>query len=112
MARERVFGWRRKAATVAAGTLVLVMAYGVVFGHNGITVFFHKRRESADLQRQMQVLQTENNRLQGHVDRLNNDPAAIEHEAREDLHYTRAGEVIVTLPSKAASTEKVAPQPE
>jgi len=46
----------------------------------------------------MQQLQTENQQLREHVDRLQNDPSAIEHEAREELHYTRAGEVIYTLP--------------
>jgi cell division protein FtsB len=97
--RERVYGWRRKAATVGVGALALVMGYGVVFGHNGLTVFLHKREEAKSLQIQTQRLQAENERLHGHVDRLQNDPGAIEHQAREELHYTRAGEVIVTLPT-------------
>ena len=97
--RERVYSWRRKAATVGVGALALMMGYGVVFGHNGLTVFEHKREEAKALQKQMQMLQTENERLRGHVDRLQNDPGAIEHQAREELHYTRAGEVIYTLPS-------------
>ncbi|MEO6922535.1 MAG: septum formation initiator family protein, partial [Bryocella sp.] len=69
------------------------------FGHNGITMFLHKRQEERSLQKQMQQLQTENDRLRGHVERLQNDPGAIEHQAREELHYTRAGEVIVTMPT-------------
>jgi len=97
--RERVYGWRRKAATVGVGALALVMGYGVVFGHNGLTVFLHKREEAKSLQIQWQRLQAENERLRGHVERLQNDPGAIEHQAREELHYTRAGEVIYTLPS-------------
>ena len=101
--RERVYGWRRKAATGGVGALALVMGYGVVFGHNGLTVFLHKREEAKALQTQMQMLQTENERLRGHVERLQNDPGAIEHQAREELHYTRAGEVIYTLPSAPAN---------
>ena len=101
--RERVYSWRRKAATVGVGALALMMGYGVVFGHNGLTVFEHKREEAKALQKQMQMLQTENERLRGHVDRLQNDPGAIEHQAREELHYTRAGEVIYTLPSAPGS---------
>lgn len=106
---SRVFGWRRRAATVVAGALALGMAYGVVFGHNGLTAFARKRQEEHDLHRQMQVLQTENSRLKGHVDRLEKDPSAIEHQAREELHYTRAGEVIYTLPAPAASKSVAVP---
>jgi cell division protein FtsB len=102
-ARARLYDARRKLATLGAGALVLVMGYGVVFGHNGLTVFAHKREEARQLQQQMQQLQTENGRLHDHVDQLQNDPAAIEHQAREELHYTRAGEVIYTLPGPAPS---------
>jgi cell division protein FtsB len=34
---------------------------------------------------------------------LQEDPDAIEHQAREELHYTRPGEVIVTLPPEKSS---------
>ncbi len=75
------------------------MAYGVMFGHNGLTVFARKRQEERNLHQQMQQLERENSRLREHVDRLQNDPGAIEHQAREALHYTRSGEVIYTLPT-------------
>lgn len=93
------YGSRRKAATLAVGVLAVFMGYGVVFGHNGLTAFAHKREEAVTLQRQATLLRQENDRLRGHVDRLAGDPGAIEHQAREELHYTRAGEVIYTLPA-------------
>jgi cell division protein FtsB len=102
--RSRLYDSRRKIATLGAGVLAAVMGYGVVFGHNGLTAFAHKREEARELQVQMQQLQQENNRLHEHVDQLENDPAAIEHQAREELHYTRAGEVIYTLPAPTQST--------
>jgi cell division protein FtsB len=107
-AKERVYLWRRRAATIAIGSLTLVMAYGVIFGHNGLTAFAHKREEAKSLQLQMQQLQKENQQLHEHVDRLQNDPSAIEHEAREELHYTRAGEVIYTLPADSTASVKPA----
>ena len=97
--RTRLYESRRKLATLGAGALAVVMGYGVVFGHNGLTAFAHKRQEARELQVQMQQLQQENARLREHVDQLQSDPAAIEHQAREELHYTRAGEVIYTLPA-------------
>lgn len=108
--REAKHSWKRKAATVAAGALAAVMAYGVVFGHNGLTAFAKKREEAKSLQKQAQELQIENERLGGHVERLQNDPGAIEHQAREELHYTRAGEVIYTIPS-APSKQIALPAP-
>jgi cell division protein FtsB len=108
-ARARVFGWRRRAATAGIGLLALVMAYGVVFGHNGLIVYSQKRAEARQLKEQMLELQKENARLREHAERLENDPSAIEHEAREELHYTRSGEVIVTLPAKARGRAVASP---
>jgi cell division protein FtsB len=97
--QKRVYSSRRKVATVAATVLAVFMGYHVVFGANGLTAYEHKREDKRSLELQMQQLQRENDGLLGHVDRLQNDPSAIEHQAREELHYTRAGEVIYTLPA-------------
>ena len=91
---------RRKLATVAAAALALAVAYHVVFGANGLTVYEQKRNETQLLNQQMLELQQENDLLTGRVIRLQSDPNAIEHQAREELHYTRPGEVIYALPSK------------
>jgi cell division protein FtsB len=110
-AQTRAYGLRRKAATVAAGTLAVFMGYHVVFGHNGLTAYEQKRENTKALQQQMLQLQQENDRLRGHVDRLQNDPGAIEHQAREELHYTRSGEVIYTLPPDPPSAAPSASKP-
>jgi cell division protein FtsB len=91
---------RRKLATVTAAVLALAVGYHVVFGANGLTVYMQKRQETRRLNNEMLDLQRENDRLKDHVTRLQNDPSAIEHQAREELHYTRPGEVIYTLPGK------------
>lgn len=107
--RERFLPWRRRAATLVVGGLALGMAYGVMFGHNGVTAFAKKREEEQSLRAQMQRLQHENAQLQGRVERLRKDPSAIEHQAREQLHYTRADEVIYTLPEASAPQGQVVP---
>lgn len=86
-----------------------MMGYGVIFGHNGVTSFLHKRQEARSLQLEMQQLQIENARLHGHVQRLQNDPDAIEYVAREDLHYTRQGEFIYTLPVAPKDADQAQP---
>jgi cell division protein FtsB len=101
---ERVHtGWR-KIATVAAAVLAVAMGCHVIFGQNGLTAYQQKRQEAQSLQSQLRSLQHENELLKGHVERLQSDPNAIEHQAREELHYTRAGEVIYTLPATPAKS--------
>lgn len=94
-------GWR-KVATGAAAVLALAMAYHVIFGQNGLTVYQKKRQETQVLSKRLHNLQHENDLMKAHVERLENDPNAIEHQAREELHYTRPGEVIYTLPPEPA----------
>jgi cell division protein FtsB len=91
---------RRKAATLAAAALAVSVGYHVIFGANGLIVYEKKRQETRQLNRQTVDLERQNEVLKGHVQRLQSDPNAIEHQAREQLHYTRPGEVIYTLPSK------------
>ncbi|MBB5346069.1 FtsB family cell division protein [Tunturibacter empetritectus] len=95
--RGRV-GWR-KVATGAAAVLAVAMGYHVIFGQNGLTVYQQKRNDAQSLDVQLHSLQRENDLLKGHVGRLQSDPNAIEHQAREELHYTRPGEVIVYMPA-------------
>jgi cell division protein FtsB len=94
---------RRRFATVGAAALALGLGYHVVFGQNGLTAYEQKRREVRAMNQQLKDLTDENERLKGHVERLQDDPGAIEAAAREELHYTRPGEVIVTLPNEKAA---------
>ena len=98
--RHPWLGWRR-VATVVGGVLAASLAYHVVFGQNGLTSFEHKKQETRELATEQQRLVVENDFYRGHVARLKADPDAIEHQAREELHYTRPGEVIYTMPAMA-----------
>src|ERR1700722_5045717 len=100
--RSRV-GWR-KVATGVAALFALAMGYHVIFGQNGLTVYQQKRQDAQSLDLQLHSLQRENDELKGHVERLKSDPNAIEHQAREELHYTRPGEVIYTLPTSGTGS--------
>ena len=101
-------GWRR-LATVAAAALAIGVGYHVVFGQNGLTAYQQKNRDAKLLDGQLKSLERENELLKSHVERLQSDPNAIEHQAREELHYTRPGEVIYTLPAAPASAAKKDP---
>ncbi|MDR3772373.1 MAG: septum formation initiator family protein, partial [Terracidiphilus sp.] len=89
--------WRPAGTAVAVGLALLVMTH-VVNGKNGLTVWHQKRAEDKQLQQEIMQLEQENAALRAYVERLKSDPDAIEHEAREKLHYAKPNEVIVALP--------------
>jgi len=101
---ERVLGMRRKAATAALILLSVSLGAYAIFGHDGLAAYQQKRSQAADLNRQILSLQKENQHLSLHDQRLQNDRDTIEFEAREQMHYTRPGEVIYTLSQAPGAT--------
>jgi cell division protein FtsB len=108
-----IYRVRRRIASGLVVVLAVFLGYYVVFGRNGINSYEQKRVEDRQLDRQIDALQQENNRLKDHVTRLKNDPNSIEYEAREKLHYARPGEVIYTLNNQPqpANSKSSAPAP-
>jgi cell division protein FtsB len=88
---------RRRIATGLAIVMAIFFGYHVMVGRNGVNIYEQKRVEDRALRHEIDSLQQENARLKDHVDHLKSDPDEIEREARERLHYARAGEVIYTL---------------
>jgi cell division protein FtsB len=92
-------GWR-PAGTAVAVILALLLMWHVVNGKNGLTAWHQKRSADKELQQEIKQLEQENAQLRQHVDKLKSDPDAIEHEARERMHYAKPNEVIVALPQQ------------
>jgi cell division protein FtsB len=93
----------RPAGTCVAVALILLFGWGVVNGKHGLSAWQQQRVKDHELRQELQDLQQENARLRDHVERLKTDTNAIEHEAREQLHYAKAGEIIYTLPVQPQS---------
>ena len=70
-----------------------------MFGANGMVVYRAKRAEYQKLQSEIDRLQKENDQYTQQIKALQSDPRAIEKEAREQLHYTRPGEVVYVDPN-------------
>lgn len=96
------YQWRRRAATILAIAIAVLLAYHVMFGANGLTIYQQKRNEDRSLKRQILELQQQNANLQQHIQSLQSDPDTIEHAARTILHYARPGEVIYKLNDKTS----------
>lgn len=93
-------GWRRRAATVGVSFIAVYVAYFVIFGANGWLAFRQKKLEYNRLQREVELIKTENKGLEGNIKSLKSDPKAIEKEARQQLHYAKPGEVIYVMPER------------
>ena len=97
--RSALYGARRRLATGGVVVLTVWLFLHVMFGANGMVVYRSKREEHRRLQAEIERLQQENDRYTQQVKALQNDPKAIEKEAREQLHYARPGEVVYVDPS-------------
>jgi cell division protein FtsB len=105
---QALYRMRRRIATGAVIVAALMFGYHAVFGGNGLSVYGQRRAEDRAVQKRIGELQKENARLEEQVKALKADPDAIEHEARERLHYARPGEVIWTEDQPQGATQ---PQP-
>lgn len=92
--------WRR-LGTAAAVLLIVGLLLHAMFGANGMVIYRQKHAEMQALQTEVERVQKENNQYVNEIKSLKSDPAAIEKEAREQLHYTRRGEVVYVAPDPA-----------
>ncbi|HZQ93276.1 MAG TPA: septum formation initiator family protein [Terriglobales bacterium] len=99
---------RRRLAAGGIALLAVMLASHVIFGANGMVVYQHKRAEFRSLDKEIRELQTENERLAGQIKALKTDPKTIEKEAREQLRYTRPGEVVYVMPAPAQPPQQPA----
>ena len=91
---------RRRLATAGVAMLAAWLFLHVMFGANGMVIYRSKRAEKQKLQADIDKLQKENDLYMQQIRSLQNDPKAIEKEAREQFRYARPGEVIYLLPGQ------------
>ena len=89
--------WRR-LGTAAAVLLIVGLVMHAMFGANGMVIYRQKHAELQSLQSEVDRLQKENSQYVDRIKSLKSDPAAIEKEAREQLHYTRPREFVYVAP--------------
>jgi cell division protein FtsB len=94
----RVYGMRRRIATITVAVVSCLLFVHVLFGANGMVVYKQKRTEYELLQKKVTDVQVENQRYAQQVQALQSDPKAIEKEAREQLGYAKPGERIYVSP--------------
>ena len=98
-----VYEERRRLATACVVVLTAWLFLHVTFGSNGMVVYRQKKAELRGLQTEVQGLQADNDQYVNQIKELKTDPKAIEREAREQMHYTRPGEIVYVQPPPTAS---------
>jgi cell division protein FtsB len=66
-----------------------------------MVVYRQKSAEYQDLGKQVKILQDENDRYTSQIKDLKTNPETMVREAREQLGYTRPGEVVYVSPAPA-----------
>jgi cell division protein FtsB len=94
----RVYGLRRRIATITVTVLAGMLFVHVMFGANGMIVYKQKRDEYESLQKRIALEQRENDTYAQKIQGLKTDEKAIEKEAREQLRYARPGEYVYVPP--------------
>ena len=89
----------KRRALVSTG-LGLVTAGLLVFGGAGFVRVWQMKQEMLALEREIQGLRAEADRLTRTVDRLREDPALIEQIAREELGMVKGGEKVLKFPTE------------
>jgi cell division protein FtsB len=97
----RVYGLRRRIATITVAALAGLLFVHVMFGANGMVVYKQKRVEFESLKKRIAQEQNENEVYTQRIEGLKTDEKAIEKEAREQLRYARPGEYVYVPPSPA-----------
>jgi cell division protein FtsB len=103
---HRAFSLRRKIGTILAAALATWLFFHVVLGANGALAYGNQRTEYQTLTRDVDQLQAQNEQLRKHIEALKGDPAAIEREAREQLHYAKPGEMVYVAPAPPPTMPK------
>src|SRR5271155_2786279 len=97
----RVYGLRRRIATITVTLLASLLFVHVMLGANGMIVYKQKRMEYESLQRRIVQEKHENELYAQKIQGMKTDEKAIEKEAREQLHYARPGEYVYVPPAPA-----------
>lgn len=105
----RDFVRRNTIWLLVAGLVLLVLQD--VLGTHGVLAMHHSMKQSADIQKEINQLNQENQNLQNRVQSLKTDPAAIERIAREDMGLARPGEYIFKIQPKPGEPTTPLAQP-
>jgi cell division protein FtsB len=95
---------------LVAGFVLLLLQD--IFGTHGVLAMRRSQAEAHKILQEINQLDAENKKLQGHVKDLKTDPSTMECIAREDFGLARPGELIFKTHSRATDPAHPAAPPQ
>lgn len=102
-------GARQRAVLLAAGIATTILIGVVIFGSRGLLHLRTLMAEDEELGRRIALLLHENEQLRTRIHRLRTDDRTLERLAREQLGFTRPGEIIYRFGNRPGSESDSAP---
>ena len=98
-----------KAVVLLSSVLTVIFLISFVFSEQGISELQRSRATVQQLERDIEALRVENERLEGEIESLKSSTFVVEKIAREDLGMSKEGEIIYMLPSETSRQHPVQP---
>ncbi len=89
---------RKRMYFIPAGFILFILFF-TVFGERGLLRIFHLSKDRQELQKKVEMLRSENDRMKLEVEALKGDRRYLEGVARKDFGLVRPNEVIYKFPS-------------
>ncbi len=86
---------RKKLALAAAAFFFLVILISSFFGRKGLLEIYRVKRKYEVMIQEIQTLEARKSQLQKEIEALQNDPKAVEKEAREKLWLIKPDEKVI-----------------
>jgi cell division protein FtsB len=102
---------RRQVVTYALAVGAFVLFVNAIVGDNGYLAAIRTGREHAELTQTVEKLRQDNDKLHEQIQRIKEDPAALEEAARRDLNLIRPGETLVIIRDARPAAQTPAPAP-
>lgn len=100
---------RYRRALILLAIALSVLAGNAIFGKGGLRALLEARRENQGIEQEIERLEEENRQLEGEIQGLRSDPAAIEKLAREQMRMAKPDEIIFTLPDEQSQENRSLP---
>jgi len=98
---------RKRMYFIPAGCIAFIL-YFTVFGERGLLRIYHLNKDKLEIQKRVEALKGDNQKLVREIDALKNDRRYLESIARKEFGLVRHNEIIYQFPATSNSKKQPA----